>query len=154
GAAAFIWLVARNSEKKNFTAMLARLSNVTVKLKDAEHFGHFGSFNWDADAKKTFWSEEMFTLFDMVPGQTPPSIAKVISMVLLEDREKAETAMKRAQEIAGPFSISFRVLGAGQVIRYLRFEGKTTLDTNKQFQTMEGVAHDITHEVEVERAKT
>src|SRR5262245_32490297 len=102
---AVIWIFARYSEKRNFTEMLARLSNMTVKLKDAEHFGHFGSFNWDADPKKTFWSEEMFNLFDMVPGQTPPSLEKVISMVLQEDREKAGTAIKRAQEVAGPFSI-------------------------------------------------
>lgn len=149
-----IWWIARYSEKKNFTEMLARLSNMTLKLKDAEHFGHFGSFSWDIDPKKAFWSEEMFALFDMVPGQKPPTIEKVISMILQEDREKASQEIRHALEVAGKFSISFRVLGASQVIKYLRFDGKNVLGPGKVSQTFEGVAHDITREVEVERAKT
>ena len=152
--ASIVWVVARHSEKRHFSEMLGRLSNMTIKLKDAEHFGHFGSFSWDADSTKSFWSEEMFNLFEMVPGQKPPTIEKVISMVLQEDREKAHTALMHAQEVAGPFSMQFRILGAGQNIRYLRFEGTNLLDGNKKMKNMRGVAHDITREVEVERAKT
>lgn len=149
-----IWWIARLSERRNFTEMLMRLSNMTLKLKDAEHFGHFGSFSWDRDQRKTFWSDEMFALFDMVPGQKPPSIEKVISMILMEDREKSTQEIRQALLIAGKFSVSFRVLGAGQIIRYLRLDGKNVLGPDKQSQTFEGVAHDITREVEVERAKT
>jgi len=149
-----VWAIARASEKRNVSGMLSRLQNMTLKLKDAEHLGHFGSFSWDRDPKKDFWSEEMFNLFDMVPGQRPPTLEKVMSMVLQEDRERASAAILHMQEIPGPFSISFRILAGGSIVRYLRFEGKTTFGRDKKMQSIEGVARDITHEVEIDRAKT
>jgi signal transduction histidine kinase len=152
--ASMIWAVARFTERHHINTMLSRLQNLTSKLKEAEHLGHFGSFTWDTDPKKNFWSEEMFTLFDLVPGQTPPSLEKVIAMVLQEDRERASSALLRMQEVPGPFSISFRILTGSNTIRYLRFEGKTTLGRDKKMQTVEGVAQDITKEVEIDRAKT
>ncbi len=151
---AITWAIARATEKRNFTGMLSRLSLMTTKLKDAERFGHFGSFAWDADPSKSFWSEEMFNLFDMVPGQKPPTLEKVISMIIPEDRQNTASAWEHAQTFSGNFSIAFRVMGAGSVIRYLRFEGNTKLGTNKHPQTIEGVAHDITKEVEIDRAKS
>jgi len=149
-----IWYIARVTERRNVSNMLSRLQNMTLKLKDAEHIGHFGSFVWDQDPKKDFWSEEMFNLFDMVPGQHPPTLDKVMGMVLQEDRERASAALLRMQEVPGPFSLSFRILGGGNVIRYLRLEGKTTFGRDKKMQTIEGVAKDISHEVEIDRAKT
>jgi signal transduction histidine kinase len=152
--AAIVWIFARWAERRHVAGMLSRLQNMTLKLKDAEHIGHFGSFNWDRDPSKNFWSEEMFNLFDMVPGQKPPNLDKVISMVLLEDRERASAAFLRMQEIPGPFTISFRILTGSSLVRYIRFDGKTSMASDKKLQTIEGVAHDITHEVEIDRAKS
>ncbi len=149
-----IWEIARHSEKKHFAVMLARLTGMTNRLKDAEHFGHFGSFTWSVDPSKTFWSEEMFNLFDMVPGQKVPPLEKVINMISLDEREKSGQALLRAREVPGPFSISFRVMSAGNAMRYLRFDGTTTLGPDKQLLSFEGVAHDVTREVEVDRAKS
>jgi len=151
---AIIWTVARFTERRNIGNMFGRLQNMTLKLKDAEHLGHFGSFSWNSDASRNFWSEEMFNLFDMVPGQQPPTFEKVLSMVMQDDREKASAAILRMQEIPGPFSTSFRVLAGGNTVRYLRFDGKTILGRDKKMQSIEGVAHDITKEVEIDRAKT
>lgn len=149
-----IWALARFAERRHVSEMLRRMQNMTLKLKDAEHLGHFGSFTWDVDPTKNFWSEEMFNLFALVPGQKTPTLEKVLSMVLEEDREKAAPAILRIQEIPGPFSFSFRILAGGNTVRYIRFDGKSIVGRDKKIQTIEGVAHDITHEVEVDRAKT
>jgi signal transduction histidine kinase len=45
------------------------------------------------------------------------------------------------------------VSGAAGVMRYMRFEGKSTIDVHKAI-SIQGVAHDITREVEVDRAKS
>jgi signal transduction histidine kinase len=149
-----VWFFAHLAERRRVAEMLKRMQDMTLKLKDAEHLGHFGSFNWDRDPSKNFWSEEMFALFDMVPGQKPPTLEKMLGMVHPEDREKASAAILRMQEVPGPFSISLRILAAGTTLKYLKLEGKTTVGSDKKMLTIEGVAHDITHDVEVERAKT
>lgn len=152
--AACIWALARHFEKKNFADMLTRLTGMTTKLKAAEHFGHFGSFTWSSEPEKTFWSEEMYNLFDLVPGQKVPTLEKIIGMIYPDEREKAGQALMRAQEVPGAFSISFRVRSAGNAARYIRLDGTTTLGADKKMQSFEGVAHDITREVEVDRAKS
>jgi signal transduction histidine kinase len=150
----FVWYLARAIERRHFQAMLRKLSDLTLKLKDAEHFGHFGSFSWDRDDAKSFWSEEMFNLFNLVPGQHPPGFEKVVGMILQEDREKAGASLLRTQEIPGEFNFQFRVLAAGNVIKYLRFEGKSIFGRDKKWTTIEGVAQDITREIEIDRAKS
>lgn len=152
--ATFVWTIARHFEKQHFAIMLARLTGMTNRLKDAERFGHFGSFTWHTDSTKTFWSEEMFNLFDLVPGQKVPPIEKIISMIAAEEREKAGQAIMHAREVPGPFSISFKVMSAGNAMRYIRLDGTTTLAPDKSMLSFEGVAHDITREIEVDRAKS
>lgn len=95
----------------------------------------------------------MFLLFGLVPGQQPPTLDKMLSYVYRDDKEKATTEWTKVRTIPGAFSISCRVSGPGGVLRYLRFEGKTTRDVNKVI-SIQGVAHDITREVEVDRAKS
>lgn len=41
-----VWLVARTFERRHFSSMLRKFSQMTVKLKEAEHLGQFGSFAW------------------------------------------------------------------------------------------------------------
>jgi signal transduction histidine kinase len=149
-----VWLLARASARSSVSAVLSRMQNMTMKLKEAERIGHFGSFEWDRDPQKNFWSEETFNLFGLVPGQKPPTLEKVMSMVVQEDRERAGAAFLKMQEVPGPFSVSFRILSGGSIIKYLRLEGKMILGKDKKMQKIEGVAHDITHEVEIDRAKT
>lgn len=149
-----IWILASFSEKRHVSQMLSRMQNMTMKLKEAEHLGHFGSFTWDRDTTNNFWSDEMFALFDMVPGQKPPTIEKVLSMILQEDRERASATMLRLQEVPGSFSLSFRLLTGSGIIRYIRMEGKMVQGRDKKMQTIDGIAHDITKEVEIDRAKS
>jgi signal transduction histidine kinase len=149
-----IWYIASISERKNFADMLRRLSMMTKELKEAEQLGHFGSFVWDRDGGMVFWSEEMFNLFGLVPGQRPPTLEKMLSLVYSQDRDRAVAEWEKARTKPGSFSIVLRITGANNVLRHIRFEGTTVLGGDHATETMRGVAHDITREVEVDRAKS
>jgi signal transduction histidine kinase len=140
---------------RRFNRLMLGFNTVTAKLNEAEKFGHFGSFTWDFQGGFNFWSEEMFALFGLISRQNAPTIDKVIAMTHEKDRKVAEESWERAQAQPGDFTIpAFRVVLSTGEIRYLRIQGSTTLGPDKKPQRIQGIAHDITKEMEVDRAKT
>ncbi len=140
---------------RRFDRLMTGFNTVTAKLNEAEKFGQFGSFTWDFQNGFSFWSEEMFILFGLVPKQNAPTIERVIAMTHEKDRSMVTEFWQKAQTQPGDFSIpAFRVtLPSGQV-RYLRIQGATVLGPDKKPQKIQGIAHDVTKEMEVDRAKT
>jgi signal transduction histidine kinase len=147
--------VGRRWAKRRFATLLREIDAVTEKLNAAEKIGGFGSFAWDfQDPSASFWSEEMYTLFGLVPRKAPPTIDTVIEAAHKEDRESARKAWATAEIQPGPFSFTFRIVARTGQVRYLRVRGTTTIGVNKGPIRIQGVAHDITSGVEVDRAKS
>jgi signal transduction histidine kinase len=150
-----LFVTANWRANRRFDHLMAGFNTVTAKLNEAEKFGQFGSFTWDYMSGYNFWSEEMFMLFGLVPKQSAPSIEKVISITYEKDRGMVQQFWTKAQTQPGDFAIpSFRVILQTGQIRYLRVQGSTTLGTDKKPQRIQGIAHDVTKEMEVDRAKT
>src|SRR4051812_25430027 len=151
-----LFLTANWRANRRFNRLMTGFNTVTAKLNEAEKFGHFGSFTWDFEGQSTFWSEEMFTLFGLIHKQSAPSIEKVIALTHEKDRALAQEAWGKAMVQPGDFSVSaFRVIQPTGQIRYLRIHGTTTLSPeNKKPLKIQGIAHDVTKEMEVDRAKT
>ena len=148
-------LTANRRANRRFDHLMGGFNTVTAKLNEAEKFGQFGSFTWDFQGGFSFWSEEMFMLFGLVPKQSAPSIEKVITLTHEKDRGLAKESWEKAQTQPGDFSIpSFRVILPSGQIRCLRIQGTTTLGSDKKTQRIQGIAHDVTKEMEVDRAKT
>lgn len=129
-------------------------NTLTEKLNEAEKLGQFGSFTYDFKKGFSFWSEEMYHLFALYPRQSAPTIDKFIEFTDERDRVVAKDAWERAVKQPGPFSFRFRVTPKDLSTRYIKVQGRSTLDTEHQPMRIEGIAHDVTKEVEVDRAKT
>lgn len=150
----YLVYTARSRAERGVAQLLADIDAITKKLSEAEKIGNFGSFMWDFDhPQETFWSEEMYHLCGLVPRRKPPGIDSILSVIHEKDREKAEEAWKKAQTIPGAFDFTFRVVWPTSEIRYLRFQGTTTV-IQHDLKRIKGVAHDVTKEMEVDRSKT
>ncbi len=131
------------------------LADARAKLLDAQEIGRFGTFSWDfQNPARSFWSEQTFKLFGLIPRSKPPAYDTVMTTVHEKDRPAASEEWKRIATAPGDFVLSFRTVSSSGQIRYLALRGKTTLDGNRGPKQIQGVVHDISKEKEIDRAKS
>lgn len=131
------------------------LADARAKLLEAQEIGRFGTFLWDfQNPTQSFWSQETFKLFGLVPRAKPPAYDTVMSTVHGKDRPVATEEWKRIATAPGDFIVSFRTVAPSGQVRYLELRGKTKLDGNRAPKQIQGVVHDITKEKDIDRAKS
>jgi signal transduction histidine kinase len=151
----YIVVAAPGKAQARVAKLVEQLDITTHMLSEAEHIGRFGSFAWNfEDASASSWSQEMYELFGLVPRQKAPQVSVMIEQAHEKDREEVRNALERAQSQPGDFSFAFRAIAPSGQMRYLRIQGTTTLTPEKKLRLMQGVAHDVTAEMEIDRAKT
>ncbi len=139
--------------QKRRRRLLHELAIISEKLNDAEKIGNFGSFTWDfANPATSYWSEEMYELTGLVKRHKPPELGVFIEIAHIEDKAYVERVWNLAQEQAGQFEFVFRAVAPTGQTRHLKVRGKTTF-TGKHMPLIQGVAHDITKELQVDEAK-
>jgi len=125
------------------------------QLNESEKVGHFGTFAWDfSNESASVWSEEMFRLCGLVPRTKPPSPAALLEHADKGDLPRTRLAWARAQNKPGPFEFTFLVVRPSGERQHIRIKGSTTLGADKRPLRIRGVGHDISKEIEVDRAKS
>lgn len=148
-------LTARTRAESKVKALVKALDDLILQLNEAEKIGNFGSFAWNFDNQAaSYWSDEMYTLLGLVHRNTPPTIADVIKTAHAQDKDSVTAEWERAQTQPGSFSFIFRSVALNGQMRYLRIQATTVLGDDKKPRLIQGVAHDITKEIEVDQAKT
>ena len=69
------------------------------KLKEAQKIGKMGHWEFDMESQKTFWSDQMFELFDRDRSQGPIPYLEIMSQYDPEDSTRVWKEGLRAVEI-------------------------------------------------------
>ena len=155
GVSTYAITTARIKAVQNVSNLVNNLSVVTEKLRQAEAMGHFGSFIWDFENPSvSFWSREMYELFGMVERERPPEIDELFDIAHEKDRNEVKNGWDKARSRSGEFNINFRIVHRDGSIRYLNIRGKTLIGPSQKLKQIQGVAHDVTKEAEIDRAKS
>lgn len=62
-------------------------------VDQAEQIAGLGTWEWTPDTGELWWSENLFRLFGLAPGEIVPSAEYVVARTVPEDRQKAEQAL-------------------------------------------------------------
>ena len=147
-------IFVRRRAEQRVAKLFRDYNDVVAQLSEAERIGNFGSFTWDTqDPSASFWSEEMYHLFGLVPRKKPPSLDIVIQAAGEKDRESVRESWVAAQTHSGPFSFAVRIVSPSGQARFLRLQGKSHVESSRK-PLIKGVAHDVTAEIAVDQAKT
>lgn len=150
-----IVLTAKPRAQSEVAELIAQRDDLMAKLMDAEEIGSVGSYSWNfMNPSLSFWSKEMYALFGLMPRKKPPAIDSIIDFIHEEDREHARAAWQRALSTPGNFGMDFRSVSPAGQVRYLQVRGKTVLDEQHRAASIHGVAHDVSKEKEIDKAKT
>ncbi|MDZ8026680.1 MAG: PAS domain-containing protein [Nostoc sp. DedQUE11] len=127
-----------------------KLRQSEAQLATTQQIANVGSWEWNLEAKKRFWSKETFRIFGLNPSQREPNQAEFLQMVHAEDRELFQTNFERAITQKTPFNIEYRIVRPDGSIRYL--EAKAEIAYNPQGQAVKllGSILDITERKQTE----
>jgi diguanylate cyclase (GGDEF)-like protein/PAS domain S-box-containing protein len=136
------------SERKQSEAALRRgemeLRRSRRRLEQAQGIAHTGSWEWDVRANKVTWSDELYRIYGLVPGEFGATFEGYLERVHSDDREHVQTTIGRALADHRPFFFEERVVRPNGEVRLLESQGEVQTDPDGEVVRMIGVCHDVT----------
>jgi PAS domain S-box-containing protein len=91
-----------------------------------------------------YWSDEVYRILGLEPGQTLPAVGTFLLAVHQEDREALEAAFRTALEQQQGFDTVHRILRSNGELRVVRNKAESVLDARGIPTALIGMVHDVT----------
>jgi PAS domain S-box-containing protein len=114
------------------------------RLAEAERVAQTGSWEWDIASDRITWSEGLFRIYGLAPGEFDPTFAGGQKRVDPADRPRVRQAIEQAVAQRSSFVLEYRALRADGRLRTLRSRGEVVVNDMGQPIRMVGIAQDIT----------
>jgi len=126
------------------------LEEERARLAEAQRIGSIGSWEWDVLADTLTWSDELFRMFDVDPGSFDSSYEGYLQLLHPDDRTAVDREVRRGFAELRDFEIVHRLVRGETDTRWIRSNGRVSLDARGQVVRMTGTAQDITTSVELQ----
>lgn len=141
-------------ELETFQALVTRLTDVpplrvdgdAERFKRSQYFARIGTWDWEVDTDRLYWSDAIFGMFGFKIGEVTPSYALFCSCVHPDDRAKVRAGELRCLETGENHDEEYRVVWPDGTIRWLRETGNVVKNDHDAMIKMMGVVRDITEE--------
>lgn len=114
-----------------------------TQLADAEKVAHLGSFEWLPATDTVRWTDELFRIFGLKPGEIQPTGVSYIERVHPEDREATRKRIERSLFTGSPFEGQERIVCPDGSVHILFSRGQWLLDEDQQTRKLVGTCQDI-----------
>ena len=88
----------------------ADLRRSQAALAEAQTLAHLGSWDWDVEADRVIWSDEMYRLYGLEPQSAEIRYDGFLALVHPDDRVRVDDLIGRAFESGVPFDFEHRVV--------------------------------------------
>ena len=136
------------SERKESETALRRgemqLRRSRRRLEQAQAIAHMGSWEWDVRANKVTWSDELYRIYGLEPGQFAATFEGYLERVHAEDREHVQATIGRALADHRSFEFEERIVRPNGEVRLLESQGEVQTDAEGEVIRMIGVCQDVT----------
>lgn len=149
-------VLARGGDGQQRALRVTRLAGGQVLLRpaqsEAEHFqrsqyfARIGTWDWDVDTNRLYWSEAIYGMFGHAVGAVTPSYELFCQSVHPDDRERVRAGELRCIETGENHDEEYRVIWPDGTLRWLRETGNVIKDAQGNPIKMMGVVRDITEE--------
>ena len=125
-------------------AALERLQHSRRMLARAQRMARMGSWRWDVEEGRWHWSEELFRLAGLPPGDRPPDLETLLATVPEESREAVRRAARACLRDGRPHEVSFPMRTPEGRRRVIRGRGVPVRGPSGRVVRVEGFAQDVT----------
>jgi PAS domain S-box-containing protein len=115
-----------------------------LQLSTAQQIAHLGSWEWDVRTSQVTWSDELYSIFGLRPGEFPGTLGAFLEMVHPEDRAEVVEQIQAAAHTRSSFEFQERIIRSDGSIRVLQSRGRVTVDPGSEAVKFNGVCLDVT----------
>jgi diguanylate cyclase (GGDEF)-like protein/PAS domain S-box-containing protein len=135
---------------QRITRLESELAATRCRLDEAQRVARIGSWEWDIPNNAVIWSDELFRIYGLEPGETEPSYEEFLSRVHPDDREAVDERNRKAFADHQPFEDVKRCTRPDGSVFLMRTQGEVMTDGEGNPLRMIGVCSDVTEEKEAE----
>ncbi len=134
--------------------LIDRYAQTTDLLQLAEKTASVGHWALEPDNATLIWSEEVFHIHGIDPGDPelggamPLEEVSSLNLYHPEDQDRVRTLLLAAMEDPVPFSYEARIIRPDGAIRYVSSIGRPRYDASGEFRGLFGTFQDITEQTE------
>lgn len=137
--------------------MFAKLINTTLertraqreveqykeRLRIGQLFANIGTWEWELETDRLFWTERIASLFGYQEGKVTTSYGAFMAAVHPDDRLLVEQGIRRCLQEDAPYEVEHRVVWADGSVRWLLERGSVVRAADGRPLRMIGVVQDI-----------
>ena len=124
-------------------ALVAELRRREQQLRESQRIAHIGSWEWDLASDRIEWSEELFRIWGLDPGE-PFSYAAYVDRLQPDDRERMQKVIAQAIETRSSYVVEHRIVLPEGTERWILGRGTVVCDEQGTAVKVRGTAQDIT----------
>jgi two-component system, NarL family, sensor histidine kinase UhpB len=131
---------------------MAALHESERRFAEAERIAGFGSWEWDVVADRVTWSDELFRIFGLRPGEKPVTLGLSLGFLHPEDVPRVQAAIEAGVEQRRPFAWEGRIIRTDGIERIVASQGHPFEDRSSGLLRVVGVCQDVTERRRAEAA--
>jgi PAS domain S-box-containing protein len=132
---------ARTAELQGAYQQLVRSE---ARVKDAQALAHVGSWEWNVSDRSGWWSEELYNICGAEPESFRPNDNMCMTLLPVDDREKARHIVQKAFADRQPFEFEHRIVRPDGDVRVVQSFGRVVIDDAGHVIRLVGASQDIT----------
>ena len=125
-----------------------RLEQSEKRYKEAQSLARLGHWDYNPCKDSLFWSDELYSIFEIDKDAEPLSFAEFIKRIHSEDRDSIREQAEKGES----FRSDYRIVMADGSVKYIHEEVLVIHQEDGKIVQMKGTAQDITERKQMEKA--
>ncbi len=127
-----------------------KVTQRTSALEEAQKIAHLGSWEWEIPANKLTWSDEMYRIYGLTPGEKI-SFEGFLEFIPADERPRVKNIIEHGSRERKPFSFEYPIVLLNGVRRLMHGQATTVFDNDGQAVKMYGTGQDMTDQKHAEQ---
>jgi diguanylate cyclase (GGDEF)-like protein/PAS domain S-box-containing protein len=116
------------------------------QLAQAQQLARIGSWEWRIGEDTITWSDELYRIFGLEPGETPVDFEWYVGHVHPDDRESVQQHVARSVETRMGFMSEYRIVLSDGRVRWLHSRGQVVVNAHGEAVGLQGVCQEVTEQ--------
>lgn len=138
------------SYRRADAALEESLRATEQSLAKVERLARLGNWDWDIESNRLSWSDEIYRIFGLDPGEFAADYEAFLDFVHADDREYVKKSVDDALHGKNPYSIDHRIVLADGEELVVHEQAEVTFDDDGRPVRMFGTVQNITERHRIE----